>query len=153
MKKVRRAARELALNILYQSDAAGVPFDEAVDTAMEFADLSEFDAKGAKGSDEIRAYARELVTGIRERIKELDRRVALYSKGWPLDRQPFVDRNILRIALYEIAYSDTVPPLVAIDEAVEIAKKYSTAESGRFINGILASYIKDHTTTNDTQQA
>ena len=140
------------MNILYQSDAAGVPFDEAVDTEMEFADLTEFDAKGAKGSEEVRAYARELVTGIRARVKELDRRVALYSKGWPMDRQPFVDRNILRMALYEIAYSDSVPPLVAIDEAVEIAKKYSTAESGRFINGILASYLKDSAPTDASQE-
>ena len=72
MKKARRAARELALNILYQCDSAGVPFDEALETSLEFADLSGLDAKGRNASEEVRGYARSLAEGAREHKKSLD---------------------------------------------------------------------------------
>jgi len=143
MKKLRRAARELALNVLYQSDACGVPFDEALETAMEFADLGELVTKQGDKSEEVRSYARMLAVGVRERLEEIDGCVSRLAISWPTDRQPAVDRNILRMAVYEIAYVDSVPPIVAVDEAVEMAKKYSTAESGKFINGVLASYLRE----------
>jgi len=144
MKKARRAARELALNVLYQCDACGVPFEEALETAMEFVDLADLDAKGAERSDEARSYARSLVTGIRENLSELDGVIAPLAQGWPVDRQPAVDRNILRLAVYEIRHVESVPPIVAVDEAVELAKKFSTAESGKFVNGVLAGYLREH---------
>jgi N utilization substance protein B len=144
MKKARRAARELALNVLYQCDSCGVPFDEALETALEFADLSELDAKGAGKSGEARDYARMLVVGVRDRREELDAHIEKLAQGWPLDRQPAVDRNILRLAMYEMKYVESVPPVVAVDEAVELAKKFSTEESGRFVNGVLAGYLREH---------
>ena len=144
MKKARRAARELALNVLYQWDSAGIPFDEALETALAHVDLSAVDTKRLKRSDEARDYARALAVGTRESIAELDGFISELAEGWPLDRQPAVDRNILRIAIYEIRHVDSVPPVVAVDEAVEMAKKFSTAESGRFINGVLAGYLRQH---------
>lgn len=143
MKKWKRAARELALNILYQVDASGVPFDEAVDTAFEFADVNIAGENGKDMGDDIREYARSLVTGVREHRDMLDVTIGRLAKGWPLDRQPAVDRNILRIALYEIRYIESVPDAVAVDEAIEIAKKYSTADSGKFVNGVLAGYLRE----------
>ena len=143
MKKLRRAARELALNVLYQSDECGVPFDEALETALEFADLGELVTRQGDKSEEVRDYARLLAVGVREHLAEIDGCVSRLAISWPTDRQPAVDRNVLRIAIYEIAYEDSVPPIVAVDEAVEMAKKYSTAESGKFVNGVLASYLRE----------
>jgi N utilization substance protein B len=144
MIKARSAARELALNILYQTDAAGLPFSEALDTALEFADLSELDAKGRNNSEEARDYVKLISNGVKEHIEELDGIITKYALDWAVDRQPAVDRNILRIALYEMKYVDDVPPLVSIDEAVEMAKKFSTEDSGKFVNGILASFIREN---------
>lgn len=144
MKKSRRAARELALNVLYQWDSSGVPFEEALETALEFADLTALDGKGNAKSEEAREYARLLATGVREHLRELDEQIAGLAQGWPTDRQPAVDRNILRLAIYEIRFVDSVPPIVAVDEAVELAKKFSTAESGKFVNGVLAGYLREH---------
>jgi N utilization substance protein B len=142
MKKARRAARELALNVLYQADACALPFAEALDTAMEFADLGSLVTKRGDRSDEAREYARALASGVVEQMPELDKCISDLAEGWPLERQPPVDRNILRIAIYEIRHVDSVPAIVAVDEAVEMAKKYSTAESGKFINGVLAGYLR-----------
>lgn len=142
MKKARRAARELALNVLYQWDCARVPFEEALETAMARADLNSLDTKRSSRSDEARDYARALAEGTKEHVEELDRYIAELSEGWTSDRQPAVDRNILRLAVFEIRYVDSVPPVVAVDEAVELAKKFSTAESGKFVNGVLAGYLR-----------
>ncbi|MCX6344658.1 MAG: transcription antitermination factor NusB [Armatimonadetes bacterium] len=142
LRKSRRASRELALNILYQVDSCGIPFDEAVDTALEFADLSELDIKDNNQSSEAREYTRLLVEGVREKLAELDGQIAILAHEWPLDRQPAVDRNILRVAIYEIIYVESVPPIVAVNEAVELAKKFSTAESGKFVNGVLAGFLR-----------
>ncbi|MCX8052181.1 MAG: transcription antitermination factor NusB [Armatimonadetes bacterium] len=140
MKKARRAARELALNVLYQWDAAKLPFEEALETALEFADLSPL--KTEERIEEAKRYARLLAVGVKNNADELDARIARHAEGWSPERQPAVDRNILRIAIYEISHVDSVPPIVAVDEAVELAKKYSTAESGKFVNGVLAGYLK-----------
>jgi N utilization substance protein B len=144
MKKSRRVARELALNILYQWNTCGLPFDEALGTALEFADLSGLEAKDPVRAEEARAHASMVATGVKDHLAELDTHIARLAQGWPVDRQPAVDRNILRIAIYEINYVDSVPPIVAVDEAVELAKKFSTAESGKFINGVLAGYLREH---------
>lgn len=138
---IRRKARLISLNIIYQVDTAGIPFDEALDTALEFSDLIDFDAYEAK---DIRDYVRTLAVGVREKRRDIDIIISDLAKDWPLDRQPSVDRNILRIALYEIIFVDEVPDIVAVDEAIDIAKQYSTAESGKFVNGILAEYIREH---------
>ena len=132
------------MNVLYQVDTCGIPFDEALETALEFADLSDLETRGEAVAQEARDYTRLLTEGVRSHKAELDEQISALAVGWPLDRQPAVDRNVLRLALYEIAHVDSVPPIVAVDEAVELAKKYSTAESGKFVNGVLAGYLREH---------
>lgn len=143
MRRTRSVARELALNVLYQWDSAGLPFEEALETALEFTDLSAIESKGSNKADEVRDYARLLALGVKNAIRDLDECISRLAEGWAIDRQPAVDRNILRIAMYETKYVDSVPPVVAVDEAVELAKKFSTAESGKFINGVLAGYLRE----------
>ena len=130
--KSRRAARELALNILYQVDVAKIPHREALRTALESTDLEESAAE----------FTRALVDGTLAHLKTIDKQLEKLSVGWELQRQPAVDRNILRMAMFEILYLDYMPNGVSINEAVELAKKFSTEESGRFINGILGALVR-----------
>ena len=132
MQKARRSARELALNVLYQIDAAGLSSEEALHTAL---DQSKLD-------DNSRRFVERLVQGALENLAKIDEELRELSPDWPPDRQPIVDRNILRMAVNEINNSDDVPEVVSVNEAVELAKKFSTAESGRFINGVLAAYLR-----------
>ncbi|MDH7482264.1 MAG: transcription antitermination factor NusB [Armatimonadota bacterium] len=140
--KSRRAARELALNVLYQVDIARIPPQEALDTALINAKLEESSAK----------FAEELVKGTLEHLKEIDERLKRLSVGWELQRQPAVDRNILRMAIFEILYLDQIPPSVSINEAVELAKKYSTEDSGRFVNGVLGALLREQGIKIEEQQ-
>ena len=123
----RRKAREIALQFLYSWDIGGGDLDEALacsdNLKQEVVDIS--------------LYALELIRGTAEKKAELDELIVRYCANWDLKRIAVVDRNVLRMALYEMLYRDDVPPIVAIDEAVDIAKKYSTDGSGGFINGIL----------------
>ena len=82
-------------------------------------------------------YAREIVDGVADHREEIDELIASYAQGWSLDRMPHVDRALLRLSSWEILHNDEVPTAVAIDEAVELAKEYSTEDSGRFVNGVL----------------
>ncbi len=148
MKKARRAARELALNVLYQHDAAGIPLYEALETAIEHADLTRLGPADGGPAENARQYTRELVGGVDTNIVELDNIISTLSDGWPIERQPVVDRNVLRMALFEIVHREDIPSVVSIDEAVELAKKYSTEESGKFVNGVLAGYLKKYTSDN-----
>lgn len=132
MQKAKRSARELALNILYQVDGAGLPVEEALHVALDQSTLED-DAKDMAGM---------LVRGTREKMQEIDEKLRGLSPDWPLERQATVDRNILRLAAFEIDNVKSVPNVVAINEAVELAKKFSTAESGKFINGVLAAYLR-----------
>jgi transcription antitermination protein NusB len=134
LQKAKRSARELALNILYQVDGAGVPMEEALRAALNQSTL-EIDAK---------QFVEMLVSGTREKMEEIDVRLRDLSPDWPLERQATVDRNILRLAAFEIDNVKSVPRVVAINEAVELAKKFSTAESGKFINGVLAAYLRKY---------
>jgi len=136
--KTRRAARELAINVLYQIDVAHLPKDEALETAIENTDLEPAAVD----------FTRELVEGVVGHIGEIDAVLKRLSVGWELQRQPAVDRNILRMAIYEILHLDYIPESVSINEAVDLAKKYSTAESGRFVNGVLGTLVREsHTGT------
>jgi transcription antitermination protein NusB len=132
VQKAKRSARELALNILYQVDGAGVPVDEALSAAV---DQSTLDDDGKK-------FVELLVRGTLGKVEEIDAKLRDLSPDWPLERQAAVDRNILRLAAFEIEEVASVPSVVAINEAVELAKKFSTAESGKFINGVLATYLR-----------
>jgi len=84
-----------------------------------------------------RRFARELIDGCRERLEQLDAHIAAVAENWEIGRMAVIDRNILRLASYELLFRDDVPPKVAINEAIDLAKRYSTADSGAFVNGIL----------------
>jgi transcription antitermination factor NusB len=101
--------------------------------------LAEVDAflEENSGDPEVIAFARELLAGTWEHRSEIDEKIEQVARNWQLKRMAAVDRNILRLASYEILFRDDIPPLVAINEAIEIAKKFSTRNSGPFVNGIL----------------
>lgn len=127
----RSKARKRALDILYQSDVRGD--DLPVTLAAEAKRAASEPAREASW-----LYAREIVDGIIDNRDAIDEQIVTHARDWKLDRMPAVDRAILRIAVWEILYNDEVPTAVAIDEAVELAKEFSTDDSGSFVHGVLA---------------
>jgi len=123
----RRKARELAFKVLFQVDQVDTEPQEAFDYLMQESPLAEKD----------RDFAWSLVEGSVEKIEQIDALLASFSKDWTVQRMSSVDRNLLRVASYEILYLDQTQPVVAIDEALEIAKRYSEPASVGFINAIL----------------
>ena len=123
----RTQARVYALQMLYQIDMTDDPVDVV---------LSQF-WKDKEQEPEVRDFAAQLVKGTSENLTEIDALLAEYSENWDLDRMPAIDRSILRFATYELLYRDDIPPKVVINEAVEMAHRFSTPDSGKFINGIL----------------
>ena len=124
----RRKAREIALQFLYQLDLNGD--DDPAPSAAEFWARHPVDS-------EARAFADALVRGTKANQPKIDQIIAQFTEHWDLDRMAVVDRNILRVAVYELLWQSDVPGKVAINEAIEIAKKFGTAESSRFVNGVL----------------
>lgn len=131
-KNTRREARELVLRMLYQIDVGKQPADEVIEAALDQSVL-----EGAN-----RQFAEDVVRGVFEHIDEIDRRLAELSIDWSVDRQAAADRNILRMTTFEILYRPDTPVAAVINEAVELAKKYSTNESGRFVNGVLGGLAR-----------
>ena len=123
----RSRCRELALQFLYQAEFAGERREEEV---------ARFWQHFQKGN-QTPAYLLQLVEGVAAHLEELDALIARYSEHWRLERMAAVDRNLLRLAAYELLYQPQVPPKVVINEAVELAKRYGTEVSGAFVNGIL----------------
>ncbi|MDP8214626.1 MAG: transcription antitermination factor NusB [Candidatus Euphemobacter frigidus] len=123
----RRQARELALQFLYGYDLNRKDLDE---TLSDFWNVN-------RAPDKVRRFAGELIRGTIEQLDRVDGIIADHARNWRLDRIALVDKNILRLSIYELKFRDDIPPLVSINEAVEIAKKFSTAQSGQFVNGIL----------------
>ncbi|MEV8133744.1 transcription antitermination factor NusB [Microbacterium aurantiacum] len=126
----RSKARKRALDILFQADVRGE--DIPVILAVEAKRAAAEPAREASW-----LYAREIVDGVIDNRDEIDEQITTYAKDWSLARMPAVDRAVLRIGVWEILFNDAVPPAVAIDEAVELAKEYSTDDSGSFVHGIL----------------
>jgi transcription antitermination factor NusB len=129
----RTRARELALQALYQLDLRP-------DLAPE--DISEFLRTNAEDPNVLR-FAQQLVDGCREHLEEIDGLIRAVAENWDIRRMAVVDRNILRLSVYEMKHMDDIPPKVSINEAVELGKRYSTVSSGSFINGILDRINKD----------
>ena len=124
---VRREGREAAIQFLYQRDLGG---------GAAVSDLQEFYAfRGL--SPAARRFCEGLVSGLLGRTAEIDERIREHTQNYELDRLSAVDRNILRLAVHEMLHCDDIPPIVSINEAIDIAKKYGTEESGRFVNGVL----------------
>lgn len=122
----RRAARERILKLLFQRDFRAVSFEELLEE---------------QPTDD--PYVRACIQGLEEKLLEIDTIIAERAEGWRLERLHSVDRNILRLAVYELCYREDVPPQVVIDEAVELAKKYGGEHSPVFINGILDRIWKE----------
>jgi N utilization substance protein B len=131
---LRRKSREIVLQFLFGHDFQ----QQAHDPASVAEELDRFCVSFEAGEKPL-PYARQLITGICAKIDEIDRLVKAQSHHWRLERMSMVDRNILRIAIYEIRYGDEIPATVAINEALEIAKHYSIPDSVAGINGILDS--------------
>ncbi len=124
----RRIAREHALKILYMADMRGEMSPSLID---------EFYLVNSNVEKEIKEFTERIVKGVFENIKEIDEKISSAILNWDFNRLSFVDRNILRIGTYEIIFADDIPPVVSINEALEIAKKYGTDDSPKFINGVL----------------
>ncbi|MAG63297.1 transcription antitermination factor NusB [Candidatus Woesearchaeota archaeon] len=125
--KSRTRARQLALQFLYQVDLLG---PEKVE------DLTGF-LQGEEKPGDARTYARHLVEGTLGARESLDKTIQSVAQNWEISRMAVIDRNVLRLATFELMMSDEIPPNVAINEAIELGKRFSTAQSGSFINGIL----------------
>lgn len=106
---------------------------------IELLDVAAANQEDRQNQAEIVGYARQIVEGITTSHADIDDRIASFSHKWSIDRMPAVDRAILRVAVWEILFNDDVPDPVAIAEAVDLAKEYSTEESGLFVNGLLAA--------------
>ena len=123
----RREARERALGLLYEADAKGVdPGDVLAELPI--------------APDE---FAGDLVRGVAEHQAETDDLIRRFAKGWALERMPVIDRTLLRMAIFELAHRPDVPTAAIISEAVELAKRYSTDDSGRFVNGMLGRIAEE----------
>lgn len=136
------AARREALQMLYTGELTGTPLESLVEEDARDALLLVPECpEGVEDNElvgvELADYARELVSGIVSHLDQLDERIASTAENWTLDRMPIVDRNIIRLATYEIAFCDDIPTGVAINEAVEMAKAFGTDESPKFVNGVL----------------
>ena len=133
----RSKARKQALDLLYETDIRGTNLVETLEAR---------DVPG-EGPDArpIREYTRELVNGVSDNRRKIDELITTYAQGWDMDRLPAVDRNILRLGIYEILWSNSVPTSVAIDEALDLAKELSSDDSSKYIHGVLGriASIKD----------
>jgi transcription antitermination factor NusB len=161
----RRTAREMAVQMLYQSDIGGSPLPNIFNTF----DLAEYLTRQTSGGrrrssaaaaprtpddgeygrqkrrvEEAFLYAQELVRGTVDHRDEIDAMIRGQADNWRLERMPAVDRNILRLAIFEMLYESDTPKLVVVDEAIELAKKFGSEQSGRFVNGLLDGLLKQH---------
>ncbi len=123
----RSDARERALYLLYEAHSKGIDPADTIDLQVIEPDQ----------------LTQELVRGVGSRLSELDEHIAARSKGWTLARMPVLDLSVMRLAVYELLERDHVPTAVVLNEAVELAKRFSTDDSGRFVNGVLAAIAAD----------
>ena len=123
----RREARERALSLLYEADAKACPPAVVLDELPVPPD----------------PFAGDLVAGVGDHLAEIDERIRRFARGWALERMPVVDRTVLRMAIYELLHRPDVPTAAVISEAVELAKRYSTDDSGRFVNGMLSAIAEE----------
>jgi len=129
MAGARRRARALALQALYEVDSVGHEVEGVVNHLLANGGLSE----------ENGAFVRELVSGVIQNKEKIDLNIQNFAPAWPIEQIPVVDRNILRLAIFEVLLDNKVPVKVAINEAVELAKTFGGDNSSRFVNGVLGS--------------
>lgn len=129
----RTKARECALQVLYQIDITKDSADNLLAMFWEDKDIE----------IEVRDFATALVKGAVENMQKIDEAITKYASNWKLKRMAVIDRNVLRLATYELLYCEEIPPKVSINEAVDLAKKYGDLDSGKFVNGILDRINKE----------
>lgn len=143
---IRNVAREIAMHLSYELSFTDLSAEELLDdrlSARRFDQLApEYEVYGKLPGPSQQAYIRKVVKGIAEHSYELDRYIEKYAVGWKFERIPLVASAIMRLAMYEILYMPEIPNGAAINEAVEIAKKYESSDVVRFINGILGSFVR-----------
>lgn len=149
----RHKAREMAVQMLYQSDLGGSRVEE-IFSRFQPAEYLEHEPEGDEDDDgtvmsaaeqaPVFEYAKGLVSGTLEHLDEVDALIVSQADNWRLERMAPVDRNILRLGVYEFLYQTDVPKLVVIDEAIELAKRYGSENSSGFVNGLLDGLIKAH---------
>ncbi len=132
----RRISRECAAQFLYQQDACNLPGEELEKALLGFWSLREI-------TEPVKAFGEELIRGVLSKRTEVDAKIRSHADNWDFDRIAKVDLSVLRLAVYEMLFREDIPPVVSINEAIEIAKRFSTEESGRFVNGILDCIRKD----------
>ncbi len=125
----RRKARAVILQALYEVDSAGHSAEEVISHLLADKELSE----------ENNAFVREMVSGVIHNKQQLDEHIKRFAPAWPLGQLSAIDRNILRLAIFELLIDNKVPVKIAINEAVELAKKFGSDNSARFVNGVLSS--------------
>ena len=130
----RSKARKRALDVLFAADVRGESATEALDRAI------------AEGEGPTNDYTSVLVRGVVEHRDRLDELLSSYSEGWTLDRMPAVDRNVLRLGLWELLYADDIPDAVAVSEAMALVSDLSTDESPQFVNGVLGNLARNKAT-------
>jgi N utilization substance protein B len=129
MKGARHKAREVALQVLYEIDSVGHNAEEAMNSILSRIEVSE----------DVGVFAHELVNGVLLNREQLDQNIRDFAPAWPLEQISIIDRNILRLAIFEILHDNKIPVKVAINEAVELAKTFGSNNSSRFVNGVLGS--------------
>lgn len=133
----RHLARSIIMQSLYQWDFKDKP------TAAIPAIIDQVMLEFGAGIDDTKEYVTKTVAGILDTIEEIDALIKKYAPNWPVDEMSIVDRNILRLGVFELKLSDHIPPKVAINEAIELAKSYGGPSSGKFVNGILGAMYND----------
>lgn len=129
----RKASREMAMKLLYQFEIQRDNIDQQINDALDESDANKKD----------REYICDVIYGVIKHLEYIDKLIESHSKGWKLNRISKVDLSILRLSIYELLYRKDIPMNVSINEAVELAKKYSSEDAGAFINGILAKIVTE----------
>src|SRR3989339_406041 len=132
----RHLARSIAMQVLYQWDFRGRQTDKLPEIVQQ--NIEEF----GQGLEEDKKYIDETVQGVVDHLEDIDGTIAQYATNWSLEQITIVDRNVLRIGVYELKYNPEIPAKVAINEAIEVAKSYGGSASGKFVNGVLGAIYK-----------
>ena len=140
--KRRSRARELALQALYQVDLTRENDRAVIDAFLD----------DQESEEESREFARALVHGTLDHQAEIDETISEVTQNWAISRMAVIDRNVLRLAAHELLHREDIPPKVSINEAIEIGKRFSTTNSGAFINGIRDKIMNQHSTASDEAQ-
>jgi N utilization substance protein B len=127
----RTKARKRALDVLFESEVRGLPLDGTLDERL------------AAQEPPVKEYTVDLVRGVTDHRSRIDELLSSYSEGWSLERMPAVDRNVLRIGVFEVLYVDDVPDAVAVTEAINLVRDLSTDESPSFVNGVLGNIVRN----------